>query len=71
MKTIADKVKASVESEGMYNVELRDLPVMKYGKNGPAYEAIEIKVIENVIDIPTTGINLTNVERFNFVPEID
>jgi len=40
MKNIAQKIKIKIESEGLYNVECRDLDDVRDARTGPIYSCI-------------------------------
>ncbi len=37
MDLIAKRVASSIEQEGLYNVELKKIPDLRFGTNGPIY----------------------------------
>lgn len=47
MNLIAERVTVSIQQEGLYNIESKTLPNLQFGNNGPIYQCIELRVLEN------------------------
>ena len=72
MKLIADKVTFSIEEEGLYKVQRNVLPDLKFGANGPTYECIELRILDNKASLTnSSGLNVQTLARFTFVEKAD
>ena len=67
MKNISNNIKIMIESEGLYNVKCKELDDVRYGRTGPIYSSIEVRVVENEVKVNAPkNFNANDAPKFVF-----